>query len=173
MKLRTHYVFSLGLLSLFDSVLLSDSLEIIIIAGVISVITNNVIDSLGHEIKGKYISRTPVTHTIPRSIGWGLLTSAPIALALRFLLHSPIGLILVTATDGAVAGLSHMLLDIFTEKGIFHKVDGRWKRIALAHFSYDNPFVNGLATLLGILMLFVAVHNHDILTLEKLFSSLP
>jgi len=41
-----------------------------------------------------------------------------------------------------------MLLDIFTEKGIYHKVNGKWRRIALAHFSYDNPIVNGLAILL-------------------------
>jgi hypothetical protein len=156
-KLRTHHVFTFGLLTLLDSVLLSDSLEIIVIAGIISVMANNIIDYLGHEIKGEYISRTPMTHTIPRSMGWGLLTSAPIALALHYLFHSPIELILVTALDGVVAGLSHMLLDIFTEKGIYHKVDGRWRRIALAHFSYNNPFANGLATLLGILMLLIAV----------------
>jgi hypothetical protein len=156
-KLRTHHVFTFGLLTLLDSVLLSDSLEIIVIAGIISVMANNIIDYLGHEIKGEYISRTPMTHTIPRSMGWGLLTSAPIALALHYLFHSPIELILVTALNGVVAGLSHMLLDIFTEKGIYHKVDGRWRRIALAHFSYNNPFANGLATLLGILMLFIAV----------------
>jgi len=156
-KLRTHHVFTFGLLTLFDSILLNDSLVIIVIAGVISVVTNNVIDTLGHEIKGEYISRTPTTHTIPRSMGWGLLTSVPVILALHFLFHSPIELILITALDGVVAGLSHMLLDIFTEKGIFHKVDGKWRRIALAHYSYNNPFANGLATLLGILMLFASL----------------
>jgi hypothetical protein len=134
-----------------------DSLLILVIAGVISVFANNVIDYLGHEIKGEYISRTPLTHTIPRSMGWGLLTSAPIVIALHFLFHSPIELLLITAMDGVVAGLSHMLLDIFTEKGIYHKVDGKWRRIALAHFSYNNPFANGLATALGILMLFLAL----------------
>ncbi len=127
-KLRTHHVFSLGLLTLLDSVLLSDSIEIIAVAGIISVMANNVIDYLGHEIKGEYISRTPTTHTIPRSMGWGLLTSVPLILALHFLFHSPIELLLITALDGVVAGLSHMLLDIFTEKGIYHKVDGKWRK---------------------------------------------
>jgi len=37
------------------------------------------------------------------------------------------------------------------------KVDGKWRRIALAHYSYNNPFANGLVTLLGVLMLFIAV----------------
>ena len=158
MQLRTHYIFSFGLLTLLNFILLSGSPLLVVIAGVISIFINNIIDTLGHEIKGEYISRTPTTHTVPRSVGWGLLGSVPFALALHFVFHSPIMLILITFMDGAVAGLSHMLLDIFTEKGIYHKVDGRWKRIALAHFSYNNPFANGLATLLGILMLFLAVH---------------
>ena len=58
-------------------------------------------------------------------------------------------------------GPSHMLLDVFTERGIYVKRNGKWKRFALAHFSYNNPAVNGLAILLGILMLFAAVHNHS------------
>jgi len=156
-ELRTHYVFSFGLLTLLDFILISKSPELVIITGVVSIFTNSVIDTLGHEIKGEYIARTPTTHTVPRSIGWGLLSSAPFAIVLYYLFHSPIELILVTFMDGAVAGLSHMLLDIFTEKGIYHKVDGKWRRIALAHFSYNNPFANGLAFLLGILMLFASL----------------
>ena len=157
MELRTHSVFSFGLLVLLDFILISKSPELVIITGVVSIFTNSVIDYLGHEIRGEYIVRTPTTHTVPRSIGWGLLSSAPFAIVLYFLFHSPIELILVTFMDGAVAGLSHMLLDIFTEKGIYHKVNGKWRRIALAHFSYDNPFANGLAFLLGISMLFIAM----------------
>ena len=58
-------------------------------------------------------------------------------------------------------GPSHMLLDVFTERGIYVKRNGKWKRFALAHFSYDNPIVNGLAILLGVIMLFAAIHNHN------------
>jgi hypothetical protein len=35
------------------------------------------------------------------------------------------------------------------------------EKVALAHFSYDNPAVNGLAILLGILMLFAALYLHN------------
>jgi hypothetical protein len=42
-----------------------------------------------------------------------------------------------------------MLLDVFTERGIYVKRNGKWKRFALAHFSYDNPAVNGVAVLMG------------------------
>jgi hypothetical protein len=57
----------------------------------------------------------------------------------------PTELILITILDGVIVGPSHMLLDISTERGIYHKVNGRWRRIALAHFSYDNAAANGLA----------------------------
>ena len=70
MKLRTHYVFSLGLLFLVDSLMVDSPFYLLILTGIISIVANNVIDFIGHEIKGKYISRTPRTHTLPRSIGW-------------------------------------------------------------------------------------------------------
>jgi len=55
-------------------------------------------------------------------------------------------------------GPSHMLLDVFTERGIYVKRNGKWKRFALAHFSYDNPAVNWIAILFGILMLFTSYY---------------
>jgi len=159
MKLRTHYVFSLGLLFLVDSLIVGSSLYLLILTGIISVVANNIIDFLGHETKGKYIARTPRSHTLPRSIGWGLLVTIPIGITFYYL-YPDYYLVVTIVLDGVIVGLSHMLLDIFTERGIYHKVNGKWKRIALAHFSYNNPFVNGLAILVGILMLFEAIELH-------------
>ena len=159
MKLRTHYVFSLGLLFLIDSLIVESSLYLLILTGIISVVGNNIIDSLGHETKGKYITRTPRTHTLPRSIGWGLLVTLPIGITFYYL-YPDYYLVAIIVLDGVIVGLSHMLLDIFTERGIYHKVNGKWKRIALAHFSYNNPFANGLAILVGILMLFEGIELH-------------
>ena len=159
MKLRTHYVFSLGLLFLVDSLIVGSSLYLLILTGIISVVANNIIDFLGHETKGKYIARTPRSHTLPRSIGWGLLVTIPIGITFYYL-YPDYYLVVTMVLDGVIVGLSHMLLDIFTERGIYHKVNGKWKRIALAHFSYNNPFVNGLAILVGILMLFEAIELH-------------
>ena len=158
MKLRTHYVFSFGLLFLIDSLITNTPFYyLLILTGVISVVANNVIDSLGHEVKGKYIARIPRTHTVPRSIGWGLLTTLPIAVMLYYFYPK---LLYVTILDGLIVGPSHTLLDVFTEKGIYHKVNGRWRRFALAHFSYNDPFVNGLATFLGFIMLFTVIYIH-------------
>jgi len=158
MKLRTHYIFSLGLLYLIDSLVLN-GLYSIVLAGTISVIANNVIDSLGHEMRGKYISRSPRTHTFYRSILWGLSVSLPLFVLYYVFpsFHFALSLVL----DGSLVGPSHMILDIFTERGIYHKVNGKWSRIAFAHFSYDNPFANGLAILLGVLMLLTAIHYHN------------
>jgi hypothetical protein len=159
MELRTHYVFSLGLLFLIDSLIIDTSLYLLILTGIISVVGNNIIDSLGHETKGKYITRTPRTHTLSRSILWGLVVTIPLAIILYYF-YPDYYLVSIIVLDGVIVGLSHMLLDIFTERGIYHKVNGKWKRIALAHFSYNNPFVNGLAIILGILMLFEAIELH-------------
>jgi len=62
--------------------------------------------------------------------------------------------------DGLLVGPSHMFLDVFTERGIYHKVNGKWRRIAFAHFSYNNPLANGLAILLGVIMLFASMELH-------------
>jgi hypothetical protein len=157
MKLRTHYIFSSGLLSLI-TVFFVPFLYAVFLAGLISFIGNSFIDYFGHEIKGKYISRTPRTHTVYRSILWGLLLSLPIGV-LYFVFPS-FYFVFSVILDGLLVGPSHMLLDVFTERGIYHKVNGKWRRIALAHFSYDNPMANGLAILLGILMLFAAMKLH-------------
>jgi len=157
MKLRTHYIFSSGLLSLI-TVFFVPFLYAVFVAGLISFIGNSFIDYFGHEIKGKYISRTPRTHTVYRSILWGLLLSLPIGV-LYFVFPS-FYFVFSVILDGLLVGPSHMLLDVFTERGIYHKVNGKWRRIALAHFSYNNPLANGLAILLGILMLFAAMELH-------------
>ena len=100
----------------------------------------------------------PRTHTVYRSILWGLLLSLPIGV-LYFVFPSFL-FVFSVILDGLLVGPSHMILDVFTERGIYHKVNGKWRRIAFAHFSYNNPLANGLVILLGILMLFAAMELH-------------
>ena len=91
----------------------------------------------------------------------GLIASIPVIILLSLLYGIVFNPEIFTALIGGIlVGPSHMLLDVFTERGIYHKVNGKWRRVALAHFSYDNPAVNGLAILLGILMLFAAMELH-------------
>jgi len=101
---------------------------------------------------------SPRTHTVYRSILWGLLLSLPIG-ALYFVFPS-FYFVFSVILDGLLVGPSHILLDVFTERGIYHNVNGKWRRIAFAHFSYNNTFVNGLAILLGVIMLFAVMELH-------------
>lgn len=158
MMLRSHYIFSSGLLCII-TVFFIPFLYAVFLAGLISFIGNSFIDYFGHEIKGRYISRTPRTHTVYRSILWGLLLSLPIGVFLYFVFPSFL-FVFSVILDGLLVGPSHMFLDVFTERGIYHKVNGKWRRIAFAHFSYNNPLANGLAILLGVIMLFASMELH-------------
>jgi hypothetical protein len=60
--------------------------------------------------------------------------------------------VLTVLAYGIIVGPSHMLLDVFTEKGIYVKRGGKWARFALAHFRYNDPTVNGLAVFIGFLL---------------------
>ncbi|ADB87247.1 DUF1286 domain-containing protein [Saccharolobus islandicus] len=176
MKLRTHYIFSTGLLTLLDSVLFHEYFYYaLILSGIVSVIGNSLIDRIGHkEIATRYgyiPVRTPLTHTIPRSVVWGIVSVVPVFILLLiyyygfsyheyyFSLSNKV--VLLILLNGVVVGPSHLFLDVFTERGIYVKKYGRWKRFALAHFRYDNPLANGLAILMGVIMLLAALYLHN------------
>ncbi|WP_370685226.1 DUF1286 domain-containing protein [Sulfuracidifex tepidarius] len=76
MKLRTHFVFSVGLLVLVSSFVFSSFYFSLLVSSFISVLGNSVIDKLGHrEVltrRGQVPVRTPLTHTLPRSVFWVL-----------------------------------------------------------------------------------------------------
>ncbi len=87
MKLRTHYVFSTGLLTFLDSVLFHEYFYYaLILSGMVSVIGNSLIDRIGHkEVATRYgyiPVRTPLTHTIPRSVVWGIVSIIPVFILL-------------------------------------------------------------------------------------------
>ena len=188
MKLKTHAIFSTGLLTLINS-LFTNFYSSLILAAIISIIANSLIDKLGHNEEGsdskeeycriicriyrsphnkvdkednkdEKMYRSPRTHTVYTSIAWGIV-SAIISLALVKLTQSTYEynyyhLIPLMIIDGIIVGPSHMFLDAFTEAGIFVKKNGKWKRAAIAHFKYDNPVLNGLAILAGIIMLIIS-----------------
>lgn len=154
MKLSTHYVFTLGLLTLISSMFLT-FYSALSTSLFLSILGNLIIDRLGHEEKGFYIKRTPRTHTIPRSIAWGFIPSA-IGIAFSVLVGYYY-LLIPLILSGLLVGPSHMFLDVFTEHGIYMKKKGRWHRFSLAHFRYNNPAANGLAVLAGLIMLLIAM----------------
>ena len=146
-------VFSMGALALANSLALRDVIASLVIAGVVSALGNAVIDALGHE-RG-FPRRTPLTHTVPRSILWGSASAIP-AIAMALLYYPPAAGA-AAIMDGLLVGPSHMLLDLVTEGGIYVKKRGKWRRVALAHIKYDDPLANGAAALAGIAMLAAAL----------------
>jgi len=166
MKLNTHYIFSAGAISLTLSFIKGVSfLEILAVSFIVSVVANRLIDGLGHEeawYQGKrYPRRTPTTHTVPRSVVWGLFTVLPIIVLAYFFLQS-LNLIISLIIAGIIVGPTHMILDIFTQAGIYKKVNGEWRRVAFAHLPYNSAIGNGIATILGLIMFMVAF-NHTLL----------
>jgi hypothetical protein len=156
MLLRTHYVFTTGLLTFLGTVATREPVLSVVFAGLVSVLANSLIDYLGHEVRGSFIARTPLTHTWLRSVAWGSIATAFATGLIGYIVHGlRLGDLATLATISAVlAGPSHMLLDVFTEKGIYVKRDGKWTRFALAHYRYNDPLANGLASLIGVSLIF-------------------
>jgi hypothetical protein len=168
MLLRTHYAFSTGVLTFLGSLITRDPFDALVFAGVVSVLANSIIDYLGHEmvwVEGEYLpKRTPLTHTWFRSILWGSVATAIVTLLTYFAMHGSYysyfqlrDLITLAIVCGVLVGPSHMFLDVLTEKGIYVKRNGRWVRYALAHFRYNDPVANNLATIVGIILIAVVV----------------
>jgi hypothetical protein len=54
---------------------------------------------------------------------------------------------------GAFVAIGHLFLDSLTQAGVYY-----WKhRMAIAHFRYDNPALNGTFVLLGLGLVVLAV----------------
>ena len=162
MKLQAHYVFSTGLLTFFGTLLTHHFYTSLFFSGVVAILGNTLIDRFGHEIRSVYgreiVRRTPLTHTLPRSAVWGFIPALVLILLYYYVYNYADEELLFLALVSLLNGPSHMLLDVFTERGIYVKRNGKWKRFALAHFSYDNPAVNWIAILFGILMLFTSYY---------------
>ncbi len=155
MKQITHYLFSVGLsfcvLSLFRS-LNADSLLMVVW---LSVSVNFIIDMLGHVSRNGTPSRSWVTHSVFTApacgglVGGFTLAAISTLLAFRLLWTS----IAFWTTVGAIIAVSHLLLDSLTESGVFLTR----KRMAFAHFSYNNQLLNLGFILAGICLAIVSL----------------
>ena len=117
--------------------------------------TNQVIDVLGHFNKGGMPARSFWTHSVFTAPLWGIA----VALVTVYFLDRIVGLgmpasqaVLLYAL-GVVIAYSHLLLDALTEGGVFL---GR-RRVALAHFRYNNPVLNAAFAALGVVLVFAVL----------------
>jgi hypothetical protein len=156
MRLATHYIFTIGLLALAARPILPIT-GALLAAAWLGLTTNWVIDRAGHEMRNGIPKRKAGTHSLPGAIAVGAVFGVVPVILMEFLGPSSAGiplptvplLALLMAALGALAGLSHLLLDALTEGGIYY----HGRRWALAHWRYNNAGANALFALIGILML--------------------
>ncbi len=155
MKARTHDVFSVGAGWYLLSLLSALSLDAMLVTIWLSLSVNFVIDAAGHStgFSGRP-SRTRLTHSVFTAPLWGGALgfgSAYLGAGLGFSSSDSYSMALWSLA-GAVIALGHLLLDGLTQAGVYY-----WKRrMAIAHFSYDNPLLNAGFTVAGVVLALLA-----------------
>ncbi len=112
---------------------------------------------------GGYVRRTPLTHTVPRSIAWGgavpgIIISLLLAYGSQWRV-TPLAVI-VLLSNLLLGAEPHVSGRVHGEGGHIREEEGRWVRFAIAHISYGNSLANGAAMIVGSLMLFAAFSVH-------------
>jgi hypothetical protein len=153
LKTITHLLFSMGVgVSLLYRVEGPSLLYLALTAWLVFA-TNEAIDVLGHFNRGGMPARSFWTHSVFTAPLWGIAVCA----ATVYFLDRVVGLrtpplqAVFLYALAVVIAYSHLFLDALTEGGVFL---GR-RRVALAHFRYNNPILNGAFAALGILLVFV------------------
>lgn len=178
MKLKTHNLFSAGVLAFAGSRLTHSVWWDIVSAFAVAFAANQIIDFYGHEKKaitvkrgwGPFAHKTDVirpvrtyeTHSFMRGTVYGFL---PALFLYYVLLHlggfrlSPSDLHFILL-QGILAGPAHLFADWPTEGGIWVKRKGRWVKWSIAHFKYDDFLINLIFAGFGIFLLFFIVKKY-------------
>lgn len=153
LKEFTHCAFSVGAsLYLLSRMHLLSAASFI--AGIwLSFSVNLLIDVLGHTRTG-VPSRTRLTHSVFTAPLWGASTGYASYLVVSQILSlqtSPNLVLWVSA--GVLTSLGHLFLDSMTQAGVYS-----WnRRMAVAHFKYDNPALNAGFVLTGVALSAMAI----------------
>ena len=153
MKELTHCTFSVGASIFVLCVLDLLSWPSILVALWLSFAVNCAIDVFGHTWFGPP-SRTRLTHSLFTAPLWGVVVSyASYALVAQIFPVESVLVLWYWIVGGIAIAMGHLFLDSFTQAGIFY-----WRRrIAIAHFRYDNPVVNAGFILIGLGLLAMAL----------------
>lgn len=155
MKAVTHDLFSVGLLLYVVTLLGVATITTVAYVVVVAALTNALVDGIGHSKRDGIPKRGWVTHSVVTAPVWGavaclLVLAVPYAVGLVSL--GPV--VAFLALLGALAGWSHLLLDSLTEGGVFGL---GLRRLALAHYRYDNTPLNLCFGCLGVALILAAV----------------
>jgi hypothetical protein len=144
-------VFSIGACLYVLSLAHQISVDVIAMATWLSLSINFIIDAFGHRSRNGIPVRSPITHSVFTAPFWGGLVAAlSIFVVFEALTFVPGWEILVFwTTVGALVAMSHLFLDGLTQAGVY------WtrRRIALAHFRYNNIPLNLGFTAIGVILI--------------------
>jgi Protein of unknown function (DUF1286) len=151
MKALTHYLFSTGVS--FTLLSLSHALDLssILMALWLSLSINYLIDLLGHLSRNGNPTRTRATHSIFTAPFWGgaVAVASLTVLSQAFGSGPPWYVLGFWVSMGVLVSEEHLFLDSLTQAGVYS-----WRRrIAIAHFRYDNVTLNLGFALLGVLLI--------------------
>jgi hypothetical protein len=151
LKAVTHNTFSFGLGVFLLSRTGHLSVLSFLVALWLTFAVNTLVDVFGHTRKNDIPTRSFITHSVFTAPIWG----AALGIATIIVPYSVFNLSADSAFEllgvalGVTVAYTHLLLDAFTQAGIYL---GR-RRIAIAHMSYDNPGLNLAFIVLGLLLL--------------------
>lgn len=142
MKLATHSVFSSGVVFFLSFRVFSLDLYTSLLLSTLSIVMQYAIDFASHEVRDGIVRRTPLFHSFTGAI----LISAIFTLLFHIVVRSTEALV-----PGAIvcvaSSLTHLLLDFFTEKGIYVN---RRRIVKRRMMSSRDPSMNILFTLIGL-----------------------
>ena len=162
MKLKTHEIFSFGILGSVG-IILGGGLISLIPAIIISYVVNNIIDKYGHYTDwAGVIRRSYKTHSILRATLIGLVFSVIVFILFYFVFQKFLLYILI---QGLIIGITHLILDIWTPAGIVYKPiknwglakNKGWVKIRLGKVKNNDYLVNKIISLVGIIMIIVFI----------------
>jgi hypothetical protein len=151
-KLITHHILSLGITALISW---GGGWTFWIPALGSAWLTDLAIDNLGHERRGYWSRRTPLTHSVLTAPAWGLLTGIIVGILTRVTftaLNLPIQVgrqetIIWGIIGGLTASICHLFADSTVEGGIYLTRSRRWK---LAGIHNNSTTVNLPLALIGL-----------------------
>jgi hypothetical protein len=154
LKAITHFLFSVGVGVFLLCRIEGPTLLYLALTVWLAFATNEAIDVLGHFKRGGMPIRSFWTHSVFTAPLWGVAVALVTVYFLDRIvdLGMPASQAVLLYALSVVIAYSHLLLDALTEGGIFL---GR-RRVALTHFRYNNPIINGAFAALGILLVFAA-----------------
>jgi hypothetical protein len=160
LKLKTHNSFSIAILTICG-VFFTTPLISLISAAIISIIGNQIIDTLGHTKNYRGIPvRTYKTHSLLRSILYGSIPAVLLFIVVKALHISYLPAIpYFILIQGIFLGPTHLAMDIITEGGIFVKKNGRFQRYAISHIRYNDMFWNLFYQVIGIALIILVFYQ--------------